>query len=299
MSTGSHGLPALTYASDRQRRGRLLLFIAVAVSLALLVIPQANFVAWSFRRDLGLGMVSDDWTLENYRGVLSDRYYLSSIVLTIYLSALASLTVLLLALPTAYALARLNNWVTTLALSLILTTSLITVVIKILGLQLLLGSTGLFNVFFLKIGLISEPLQLLNNRVGVFIGLVQYTLPIAILLLFGVVQTIPADLEEAAAVHGATRGAIVRSVILPAAMPGLVSAGLVAFNMGMGAFTSAALLGGGRVPMIPLLIQEKIIQTNEYGMGAALSTILLVLVFVINLFVGWIVDRRRRRGRKA
>jgi putative spermidine/putrescine transport system permease protein len=271
---------------SRMRQGRWLLIAAVTISFALLVIPQISFLQWSFRRDLGLGFASDELTLDNYVKIFTDTYYGWSILLSLYLSAFASLTALILGLPTALALSRLNSWITTLALGLILTTSLVTVVIKILGLNLLLGSTGIINTMLMASGLTTSPVALINNEIGVYIGLVQYTLPITILILFGTAQTIPVALEEAAAVHGASRMAITASVILPLARPGLVAAGLVAFNMSMGAFTSAQLLGGGRVPMIPLLIQETIFQSNEYGMGAALSTTLLVLVFAINVAVG-------------
>jgi putative spermidine/putrescine transport system permease protein len=111
--------------------------------------------------------------------------------------------------------------------------------------------------------------------------------------LFSVVQTIPASLEEAAEIHGAARFAIYRSVVLPLAWPGLLAGSLTVFNMSMGAFTSAVLLGGGRVRTMPVLIQQTIIQNTEFGRGAALATVLLVLVFAINLAVGLLVAGRR------
>jgi putative spermidine/putrescine transport system permease protein len=63
----------------------------------------------------------------------------------------------------------------------------------------------------------------------------------------------------------------------------------------MGAFTSAALMGGGKVLIMPILIQQLIIQRAEYGKGAALSTLLLVFVFSINLAAGWWFSRKRKR----
>jgi ABC-type spermidine/putrescine transport system permease subunit I len=66
----------------------------------------------------------------------------------------------------------------------------------------------------------------------------------------------------------------------------------------MGAFTSAVLLGGGRVKTIPVLIQEKMIQSTDYAMGAALSTTLLVLVFALNVGLALAALRARRRSRR-
>ena len=108
------------------------------------------------------------------------------------------------------------------------------------------------------------------NELGV-IGLVQYTLPLLILVLFGVVQTIPRYLE-AAEIHGARRATIFMRVVLPARGARLIGGGLLAFNMSMGAFTSPVALGGGHVLTMPVLIQQKVIQDSDYAMGAALAT---------------------------
>jgi putative spermidine/putrescine transport system permease protein len=278
----------------RIRWTRFLILPAI-LSFTLLVLPQAAFIWMGFHEDLGMGQVSATLTIKNYVTLFTDKFFLDSIWMTFYLSAAATAIGLLLAFPTAYALSRIGGWCARFVLSLILTTSLITIVIKLMGLNLLLGSSGLVNQILLAMGLISSPVALVNNQLGVLIGLIQYTLPFLILTLFSVAQTIPYGLEEAAAIHGATRARIFALVVVPLAKAGLVGSGLIAFNMCMGAFTSAVLLGGGRVKTLPVLIQEKMIQTTEYAMGSALSTTLLVFVFAINVVVATTVMRRGRR----
>lgn len=263
------------------------------------MLPQASFVWMSFHEDLGLGQVGDTFALRNYVTIVSDPFYLRSIWLTIYLSAGATAIGLALGFPTAYALARIGGWRARFVLSLVLTTSLITIVIKLMGLNLLLDNSGLVNSVLLALGVIASPVGFVNSQLGVLIGLVQYTLPILILMLFGVVQTIPESLEEAAAIHGASRGYIVARVVLPLAQGGLLGGGLIAFNMSMGAFTSAVLLGGGRVKTIPVLIQEKMIQSTDYAMGAALSTTLILLVFAMNVGLAVVVARARPRKKRS
>jgi putative spermidine/putrescine transport system permease protein len=272
-------------------RWRRLLWPPLIISALLFALPQAAFIWLSFHDDIGLGQVSQTLTLNNYLTMLTDPFYLRSIWLTIVLSAEATAIGLLLGFPTAYALARLGNWVTTLALSLILTTSLITIVIKLMGLKFILGESGVVNSILLAAGVIATPLQLVNNQAGVVIGLVQYTLPILTLVLFSVVQTIPRYLEEAAEIHGASRATIYARVILPLAAPGVIGGGLLAFNMSMGAFTSPMLLGGGHVLTMPVLIQQKIIQNSDYAIGAALATVLLVLVFLANIMIAFGAER--------
>jgi putative spermidine/putrescine transport system permease protein len=255
------------------------LWVALTISLVLLVLPQANFIVLSFHADTGLGQVSDELTLENYVRLFIDPFYLHAFWLTVYLSALSAGSALLLGFPAAYALARIGGWIAPAILGLVLTTSLITIVVKLMGLNIILG-----------------PLGMLNNQAGVLIGLVQYTLPLIVVLLFGVVQTIPVALEEAAAILGATRRATFWRVLLPNARPGLVSSGLIAFNMCMGAFTSAVLLGGGRVRTVPVLIQQMIIQDTNYARGAALSTALVAFVFLLNLAVVAMISRSSRHA---
>jgi len=269
---------------------------AVLVSLFLLALPQGMFIWLSFHTDLGLGQVSEALTIGNYVHIISDPYYRYAFFLTLYLSVATTGLGLLFGFPTAYALARIGGWPASFLISLILTTSLVTVVVKLMGLNLILEPTGMINRTLLALGLIQNPVQMLNNRFGVLIGLVQYTLPMIVVLLFGVVQTIPVSLEEAATTLGASHAAVYWQVILPNAKAGLVSAGLIAFNMSMGAFTSAVLLGGGRVRTIPVLIQQMIIQNTDYAKGAALSTMLVALVFVINLCVGAAYAARGRRA---
>lgn len=270
-----------------------LIIIPALLSFGLLVFPQAGFIWMSFHEDLGYGQVADETSLANYITIFTDSFYLRTIWLTLYLSAGATLTALLLAFPTAYALARIGGWTARVVLTLILTTSLITIVIKLLGLNILLGSSGLVNQTLQFLGIINAPLVLTNNEFGVYIGLIQYTLPILILLLFSVVQTIPPAMEEAAEIHGASRFYIWSRILLPLAKPGILAGGLIAFNMSMGAFTSAVLLGGGRVITMPVLIQQKMIQSTEYGMAAALSTVLLVFVFLLNILVARLATTKK------
>jgi putative spermidine/putrescine transport system permease protein len=283
-----------------EARWRRLLWPPLIASVLLFCLPQAAFIWLSFHRDLGLGRVAPEFSFGNYVTIVTDPFYLRSVGLTALLAVEATAIGLLIGFPTAYALARLGNWITKAALGLILTTSLITIVIKLMGLNILLGGSGLINAPLVAAGILASPLKLLDNEIGVVIGLVQYTLPLMILVLFGVVQTIPRHLEEAAEIHGATRAAIFLRVVLPLAAPGLVGGGLLAFNMSMGAFTSPVALGGGHVLTMPVLIQQKVIQDSDYAIGAALSTMLLVLVFAANVAIAFCAERllgARRRTR--
>jgi len=287
-----------TVCLSAEARWRIFLWPPLVISAALLIIPQASFVWMSLHKNLGMGLVGSTLTLENYARALGDAFYLDSLWLTFWLSLVATVITLLIAFPTAYLLARSRSaWISVLIV-LLLISSFVTIVIKVLGLSLVLGQEGVVNQFLQLIGAVSRPLRMLNNESGVIIGLVQYTLPFLVMLLFSVIQTIPVSLEEAAELHGASRISTFREVLLPLAMPGLIAGGLVTFNLNMGAFTSAVLLGGGKVLTLPVIIQRKILLDVDYPLAACLATELVVLVFLFNvasaLLVHWKTTAARR-----
>jgi putative spermidine/putrescine transport system permease protein len=271
---------------------RLFLWPPLLVTMLLLVPPVAIFFWMSLQRQTAIGSDAGTLTLANYVRVLTDAFYLGSLWTTVWLSLVAMLLALLMGFPTAYVLARTRSrWISVLIV-LLLISSFVTIVIKVLGLSLVLGRQGVVNELLLTLALIDQPLTLLNNNTGVVIGLVQYTLPFLVMLLFSVIQTIPRSLEEAAELHGATRLSMFRRVVLPLAMPGVIAGSLIVFNLNMGAFTSAVLLGGGRVLTLPVVIQRKILLDVDYPIAATLATLLVGVVFVINVASALLVRPR-------
>lgn len=274
-------------------RWRLFVIPPLLVSFVLFVAPQVAFLRGSFFRNLGFGQVGPDLTLENYVRFVTDGFYQAALARTAGLSLAAALLALLLGFPIAYRLARARTRWRSFWLTLLIASSLITVVIKALGMMILLSAHGPVNLALQALGVPGAPLPLLNNEVGVLAGLVHYILPLVVLTLFGVIQTIPESLEAASRSLGATGWRTVRRVVLPLALPGLVAAGLMGFNLAMGAFTSTALLGGGRVLTLPVLIQRKAVLEGDYPFAATLALVLVLSGVVVNLIVLRSVARPR------
>ena len=270
----------------------------LVVSLLLFAIPQLVFLKMSLFRDLGLGRLGTRVEVGNYVESLSDPFYLSSLGLTVVLSAIAVVLALLFGFPVAYVLARMRSRWGSVLLAVLVISSFITVVIKVLGLIILFSANGPLNRTLVALG-VEGGVQMLGNRIGVVIGLLHYTLAFVVLLLVSVIQTIPRSLEEAAQVHAANRWRVFQRVVIPLSLPGIIAAALTVFNLSMGAFTSAALLGGGKVLTLPVLVQRTIILETKYGMGAALSAILLVAVLLINAVSIVAVARAQRASRLA
>ena len=275
-------------------RWEFLLLPPFLFSFLLLATSQVIFLRSSLYRDLGFGRTGDEIQLANYLKFLSDPFYLEALWRTVHVSLLATVFTLLFGFPVAYMIARMRSRWNMVLLAGIVVSAFVTIVIKVFGLHIMFSGNGFINQTLLAIGIIDRPFTIIGNEAGVVVGLMHFTLGFGVVLLFSVVQTIPRSLEEAAEIHGASRWRVWRRVIIPLGLPGIVVGSLMLFNMCMGAFTSAALLGGGRVYTLPVLIQRVVIMEAKYSMGGTLAAVLLISVVMINVLSIFAIMRLRR-----
>ena len=217
----------------------------------------------------------------------------SSLGLTLEVALIVVACSLIVGYPAAYILSRMNPRWATLIIAAIVASALVAEVIKVLGLIVIFSADGIVNRTLVGLGLVTAPVKILGNVTGVVLGLLHFTLGFVVLLIFSVLQTIPRSLEEAAEVHGASAWRVFRRVVLPLSAPGVVVAGLVIFNLSMGAFTAVSLLGGGRILTLPVLIERTMILETKYGMAACLAAVLLGTVLLINALAALALSRGR------
>jgi putative spermidine/putrescine transport system permease protein len=278
-------------------RWETLLVGPFVVSAGLLFGSQFVFLRQSFHRDLRFGQQEASWSVGNFVQILSDPYYLHALWLTTYISLAVALVCVVVGFPIAKVLARQRSRWTPFLLSTIVLTSFITTVIQIFGLIIIFRADGPVNELLRLVGITHRPFVLIGTPGGVILGLVYASFGFAVMLMYGVVLTIPASLDEAAAVHGASRVRILLRVVLPLSAPGLIVAFLTIFNSCMGSFTSAALLGGGRVLTLPVLVQRTMLLDVKYGVAGALAGLLLLFVVLLN--VASVVVLRRFRATRG
>lgn len=277
-------------------RWELILLPSFVIVGVLIVASQFIFLEGSFYKDLGLGRTGTELQLTNYIRFFTDSFYLNTLWITVKTSALATLFTMLLGFPVAYLIARMRSRWSMLLLAGIVVATFVTIVIKVFGLIIIFSADGLINKVLMGTGIVDTPYTIIGNQTGVVVGLMHFTLGFGVLLLYSVIQTIPRSYEEAAQIHGASRWRMHYRVLLPLSLPGLTVGALMIFNMSMGAFTSAALLGGGRVFTLPVLIQRTVMMEVKYSMAGTLSAVLLVTVLLINL-LSIILIRRLRSAR--
>ena len=261
--------------------------------MALLIGTQFLFLRAGFFEDVGLGLLGDELKIVNYIELIEDPFYWDALFLNIYLSAIVVVATLIFAYPVAYVIARMrSNWAMIL-LAAVVVSSFVTIVIKALGLIIIFGTDGPINSVLLGLGVIEQPIKIIGNVFGVVVGLMHYVLGFMVLMLFSVIQAIPRSLEEAAQIHGASRWRVFLRVVIPLSLPGVVSGSLIMFNLCMGAFVSAALLGGGKVLTLPVIIERTIMLESRYAMAGTLSAVLLISVLLINLLSVYLIRRMR------
>ena len=260
-------------------------FLVIPLLLSLVVTggTQYIFLEKSFMQEMGYGRTGAWIGFDNFVQALRNPVYLSSAVVTVRVAAITTLACILLAYPLAYAIARASGPVAMLMLGGILLTSLVTTPIKVLGLIIIFAKDGALNRFLVWSGATDAPVSLLGTEAGVVVGLIYFSLGFAVLLLYSVIRTISRNLEDAAAIHGAGRARVMWRVVFPLSLPGVVVVTLTVFSLTMGAFAAAALMGGGRVLTLPVLIYRTIFIETKYATASTLSAILLVMVLLLNL----------------
>jgi putative spermidine/putrescine transport system permease protein len=229
------------------------------------------------------------WSLASYI-VLVDGRYLRIVVDTVWLAFLSAVITTLIAFPIALYLTRARS---SLARRVVLICVLLPMVVSLLvqsfGWMAILGPEGLLNLAVRYITGQERAFSLLFNRTGVLLGLVQTTVPLAVLPIAASLGTIPIQLEEAAGVLGASRLGAYRHVILPLAWPGIAAGAILVFGFNTGAFVVPLLLGGLKVTTIAVVIRDQMGSLLNWPLGAALSVILVVLalgVQALNRLVG-------------
>src|SRR5690606_22540929 len=151
---------------------------------------------------------------------------------------------------------------------------------------ILLQQEGLINRTLTSLGIIDAPLPLIFNRLGVIIAMTHVLLPFMVLPIYSVLIAVPRNLMPAAASLGAGPLRAFWRVLLPLAMPGLMSGCLLVFMVAIGYYITPALVGGANDQMISSVIAFYALGTANWGMAGALGLILLAVTLLLYLVYG-------------
>jgi spermidine/putrescine transport system permease protein len=236
-------------------------------------IPLAIIILYSFMKRGLYGGVEFKFTFNAYKEMFNPSFAMV-LVRTIYISIVATLFCILIALPCSYAMAR-SKYQTFLLLLVIIpfwTNSLI----RIYAWIFILSTEGLVNSFLMKIGLIDEGLKLIYNNGSVILVLIYMYLPFAILPLFTTIDKFDFSLLDAARDLGATKFGALTKVMMPNIRSGITTAFIFTFIPIFGAYTVPLLVGGKDSTMIGNIIVDQVSKTRNWPLASAFSMILTV-----------------------
>ncbi|MNK23458.1 Spermidine/putrescine transport system permease protein PotB [compost metagenome] len=265
---------------------------ALVVYATFLVVPMALVFLISFFDFQFYGGMQATFTWKNYIEILTDSYYYEIYARTFGVAAAVTLACLVLGTAEAYVLSRMANPWKGLFLMVVLGPLLISVVVRTLGWALLFGSTGLINKALMGIGLISSPIDLMYSNLGVGIALTHVLVPFMVISVWASLQRINPSTEAAALSLGASQFTVIRRVIVPQVMPGILSGAIMVFAMAASSFATPAIIGGRRLKNVATAAYDEFLNTLNWPLGAALAVVLLLATVVVLLSANRIIERK-------
>ena len=259
----------------------------------LMVVPCALvFVLIFFERGVYGGI---DWsapTLENLRRTF-DPLYLSIFLDSGLVALAATALALLIGYPAAYAIVKAPPALQTTLLFLAILPFWTNYLIRTYAWIVLLNPAGLINSALIGMRLTSEPLTLLYNKPAVVLGLVYSYTPFVILAIYSALQRLDPSYAEVSRDLGAGALQTFLRITLPLTAPGVAAGAVFVFVLSIGNFVTPDLLGGGKFQMVGNLIYDQFLSARDWPFGAALSSLLVMLMMAL-LFAQALATLRAR-----
>ena len=217
---------------------------------------------------------------ENYVFLTDDDLYWKAYLSSLKIASIATALTLLVRFPIAYGMANApDEWRPTLMMLVILPfwTSFLIRVYSWMG---ILSQEGFLNQFLMGIGLISEPLIILNTNWAVYIGIVYTYCPFMILPIYATLEKLDTSLNEAAVDLGCSRTSAFWLITMPLARPGIIAGCFLVFIPALGEFVIPSLLGGSRTLMIGKVLYEEFFANRDWPVASAVAVVLLLILIV-------------------
>ena len=258
--------------------------IVLKISLSDVAMARPPYLP-QFSWNEGIGAFLSQLDFENFTFLTTDDLYWKAYLSSLKIAATSTLLTLLIGYPIAYAMARApEQWRATLMMLVILPfwTSFLIRVYSWMG---ILSQEGYLNQLLLGLGVISEPLILLNTKIAVYIGIVYTYIPFMILPIYAALHRLDNSLIEAAEDLGCSRAKAFWLVTVPLSRNGIVAGCFLVFIPTLGEFVIPSLLGGSGTLMIGKVLWEEFFNNRDWPVASAVAVVLvLILIIPIVLF---------------
>jgi len=267
--------------SDAGKLSLILLFTPFALWMVLLIIlPQIGVGYLSLREKLGPGDYAIGFA--NYADFLSEPAYWNTLLRTAWMSVLVTILALIIGFPVAYYIAKIARRRSRAGLFLMCLIPLwVSDLVRAFGWIVLLRETGLVSGFLQYVGLIHGPVELLYNDVTVIVGLVYTVVLFMIVPLVSTLDGMDNALIEAGYNLGGSRFTVFRRIVVPYAMPGIVSGCIIVFMLTAGSYLTPILLGGKNSMWFTEQIYDQFVTRYNWESGATFGVLLLVFTSLV------------------
>jgi putative spermidine/putrescine transport system permease protein len=268
----------------------------LALFTALLGAPLVLTVMLSFYQfDYSTGGIQVAFSFANYIDVLSDSYFHRIFARTFGVALLVTLVCVAIGVPEAYVLNRMRNPWKSIFLLIVIGPLLISVIVRTLGWALLFGSQGGISHALQWLGLVDAPVSLMFTMTGMTIALVHVLVPFMVLAVWASLQRLDPQVEDAALSLGASQATVIRRIVLPQIMPGILSGSMIVFSLTASAFATPSIIGGRRMKVVATTAYDEYLSTLNWPLGAAIAIVLLVATATIIMSYNRLIERRYAR----
>lgn len=253
-----------------------LLIFKISFSKAMIGMPPFEAVfEW-----LQGHMLHINLNFSNYQALFQEHFYVSTFVSSLWTAGSSTLICLALGYMMAYGIARSSPRLRMFYLLLVVLPFWTSFLIRVYAWMSLLSAKGIINTTLLYVGLISEPLLLLDNRYAVCVGIVYCYLPFMVLPIYSALEKIDKTLIEAAFDLGSTPWRTFWRITVPLTLPGIAAGCILVFVPAVGEFVIPELLGGPDTLMIGRVLWWEFFNNRNWPQACALA-VLMVFIFVL------------------
>jgi putrescine transport system permease protein len=241
--------------------------------------PYQPLFSWASEKVLEIKL-----NLGNFAFLVEDNLYWKAYLNSIWVAAVSTLLCLLIGYPMAYAIARSNQATRNVLLLLVILPFWTSFLLRVYAWIGILKNNGLINNALMALGVIDQPLQMLQTDFAVYVGIVYSYLPFMILPLYANLEKMDLTLLEAAADLGCRPWEAFLKVTLPLSVPGIIAGCLLVFIPAVGEFVIPALLGDPGMLMIGKVLWTEFFNNRDWPVASAVAIALLLFLVIPIMF---------------
>lgn len=268
----------MSIEAPARRQAAALVAPALIWTLIFFILPFAAMALISLAHLEGRAVVQD-YDLGNYRKIFTDPSFRRAIVVSLQITVTVTVISVLLAWPLAWIIAtRVPARWRRMTLLLAVLPFWTSYVVRSYSWALVLGEQGVVMKALTGLGLLAEPVQIMATRAATVIGFVHFFVMLLTLTIYSNLVQLSPNYTRAAEDLGASRWQVIRLVVLPLTLPGVMTGAFLTFVLCIGDYITPQILGGNNELTMPQLIMLQLGRRGDYPMASALSVVLMAIV---------------------